>query len=325
HFSSFAETRETVGVNSGTSALHLALLAAGVGPGDEVIAPAMTFLATVSAIEYAGATPVLVDVEPDTYCLDPSRLRETITEKTRAIIPVHLYGQPADMPAILTVARERGISVIEDAAQAHGATLDGRPCGSMGDFAAFSFYPGKNLGACGEAGAVTTDDPDKAQLIRSMRDWGQEGKGNHVNPGFNYRMDGLQGAFLNIKLGHLRKWTDARNRVAERYRELLAGEEELRLPVLRSGSRHAHHVFAILTPERNRIANVMLEAGIGYGIHYSVPIHLHPTSTTLGYSQGDFPVAERIASEELSLPIYPELTDEQMVRIAETLIGALHA
>ncbi len=324
-FASFAGTRETVGVNSGTSALHLALLAAGVKPGDEVIAPAMTFLATVSAIGYAGGTPVLVDVEADTYCLDPSRLRAAITEKTRAIISVHLYGQPADMPAILTIARERGISVIEDAAQAHGATLDGRPCGSMGDFAAFSFYPGKNLGACGEAGAVTTDDPDKAQLIRSMRDWGQEGKGNHANPGFNYRMDGLQGAFLSIKLKHLDEWTEARNRVASRYRELLDGEERVNLPSLRQGAGHAYHIFAILTPERDRIASVMQEAGIGCGSHYPVPIHLHPTSATFGYSHGDFPVAERIASEELSLPIYPELTDEQVVQVAETLIDAHHA
>ena len=325
NFASYTSNSECIGVNSGTSALHLALLAAGVKPGDEVIAPAMTFLATVAAIEYAGGTPVLVDVEADTYCLDPSRLRAAITEKTRAIIPVHLYGQPANMPAILAIARERGISVIEDAAQAHGATLDGRPCGSMGDFAAFSFYPGKNLGACGEAGAITTNDPNKAQLLRSMRDWGQEGKGNHANPGFNYRMDGLQGAFLSIKLKRLKEWTEARNRVASRYRELLDGEERIHLPSLRQGAVHSYHIFAVLTPERDRIASEMQEAGIGCGRHYPVPIHLHPTSAKLGYSEGDFPVAERIASDELSLPIYPELTNEQVDRVAETLIDAHHA
>jgi dTDP-4-amino-4,6-dideoxygalactose transaminase len=319
-FASYTSSLECVGVNSGTSALHLALLAAGVGPGDEVIAPAMTFLATVAAIGYAGATTVLVDVEADTYCLDPSHLRAAITEKTRAIIPVHLYGQPADMPAILAIARERGISVIEDAAQAHGATLDGRPCGSMGDFAAFSFYPGKNLGACGEAGAITTNDPNKAQLLRSMRDWGQEGKGNHANPGFNYRMDGLQGAFLSIKLKRLKEWTEARNRVASRYKELLDGEKGIHLPSLRQGAVHSYHIFAVLTPERDRLASKMREAGIGYGKHYPVPIHLHPTSANFGYSKGDFPVAERIASQELSLPIYPELNNEQVVRVAETLI-----
>ena len=202
-FASYTSSLECIGVNSGTSALHLALLAAGVKPGDEVIAPAMTFLATVAAIEYAGATPVLLDVEADSYCLDPSRLRSAITEKTRAIIPVHLYGQPADMPTILAIAkRARYIPVIEDAAQAHGAIASTVAlAAAMGAFAAFSFYPGKNLGACGEAGAITTNDPNKAQLLRSMRDWGQEGKRqSHENPGFNYRMDGLQGAFLSIKL-----------------------------------------------------------------------------------------------------------------------------
>lgn len=325
NFASYTSNSECIGVNSGTSALHLALLAAGVKPGDEVIAPAMTFLATVAAIEYAGGTPVLVDVEADTYCLDPSRLRAAITEKTRAIIPVHLYGQPANMPAILAIAREQGISVIEDAAQAHGATLDGRTCGSMGDYAAFSFYPGKNLGACGEAGAITTNDSNKAQLLRSMRDWGQEGKGNHANPGFNYRMDGLQGAFLSIKLKRLKEWTEARNRVASRYRELLDGEERIHLPSLRQGAVHSYHIFAVLTPERDRIASEMQEAGIGCGRHYPVPIHLHPTSAKLGYSEGDFPEAERIASYELSLPIYPELTNEQVDRVAETLIDAHHA
>ena len=324
-FASYSSSLECIGVNSGTSALHLALLAAGVKPGDEVIAPAMTFLATVAAIEYAGATPVLLDVEADNYCLDPSRLRSAITEKTRAIIPVHLYGQPADMPTIIAIAKEQNIPVIEDAAQAHGASLHGRPCGAMGAFAAFSFYPGKNLGACGEAGAITTNDPNKAQLLRSMRDWGQEGKSNHTNPGFNYRMDGLQGAFLNIKLKHLNEWTETRNRVASLYRELLDGEERIHLPSLRQGAVHSYHIFAVLTPERDRIASEMREAGIGCGRHYPVPIHLHPTSAKLGYSKGDFPVAERIASEELSLPIYPELTNEQVVRVAETLIDANHA
>lgn len=324
-FAAFTGSREAIGVNSGTSALHLALLAAGVGPGDEVVAPAMTFLATVAAIEYAGAKPVLADVEPDTYCLDATRVEAVLTDKTKAIIPVHLYGQPADVPSLLPLAKQRNLTVIEDAAQAHGASLDGLSCGAMGDLAAFSFYPGKNLGACGEAGAVTTGDAEKARFIRSMRDWGQEGKGVHVNPGFNHRMDGLQGAFLSIKLKRLREWTDARIRLADTYRELLADLEEIQLPVLRPGARHAHHVFAVLTPDRDRVAARMKEAGVSCGVHYPVPIHLHPSTRHLGYARGDFPQAERLAEQELSLPLYPELAEEQAAYVADALRRALRS
>lgn len=324
-FASFTGSSECIGVNSGTSALHLALLAAGIKPGDEVIAPAMSFLATVAAIEYTGATPVIVDVEEDNYCLNPSGLRSAISARTKAIIPVHLYGQPADMTSINAIAQENNIAIIEDSAQAHGASLNGQPCGTMGKMAAFSFYPGKNLGACGEAGAITTNDPEKAHLLRSMRDWGQEGKGNHKNQGFNYRMDSIQAAFLSIKLKRLKEWTESRNRVATLYRELLEGEENITLPSLRKGAVHAFHIFAVLTPERDRIANEMRAAGISCGSHYPVPIHLHPTSSNLGYSKGDFPVAERIATEELSLPIYPELKNEQVVQVVQTLLDAHHA
>lgn len=324
-FASFIGSREAIGVNSGTSALHLALLAAGIGPGDEVVTPAMTFLATAAAIEYAGAKPVLADVEADTYCLDATKVESVLTDKTKAVIPVHLYGQPADVPSLLPLAKQRNLTIIEDAAQAHGASLNGLPCGAMGDLAAFSFYPGKNLGACGEAGAVTTGDAEKARLIRSMRDWGQEGKGVHANPGFNHRMDGLQGAFLSIKLKRLHEWTDARIRIAGTYRELLADLQEIQLPVLRPGARHAHHIFAVLTPDRDRIAARMKEAGVSCGVHYPVPIHLHPSTRRLGYACGDFPNAERLAEQELSLPLYPELTEEQAAYVADALRNALRS
>ena len=324
-FADFTGAEQAIGVNSGTSALHLALVAAGIGPGDEVVAPAMTFLATIAAIEYTGAKPVLVDVEQDTYCLNTRHVEAVLTKRTKAIIPVHLYGQPADIPYLWPIAKEHDLIIIEDAAQAHGASLNGLSCGAMGDFAAFSFYPAKNLGACGEAGAVTTGDAEKARLIRSMRDWGQEGKGVHINPGFNHRMDGLQGAFLSIKLKRLHEWTDARIRLADTYRKLLADLEEIQLPVLRPSARHAHHIFAILTPDRDQIVTRMKEKGVFCGIHYPIPIHLHPSTRHLGGVRGDFPQAERLAEQELSLPIYPELTEEKLIYVADALRSVLRS
>jgi dTDP-4-amino-4,6-dideoxygalactose transaminase len=322
-FARFVGTRYCIAVNSGTSALHLALLAAGIGEGDEVIAPAMTFMATVAAIQYTGATPKLVDIEADSFCLSPKSIEQAITDKTRAIIPVHLYGLPARMSEILAIAEKNDILVIEDAAQAHGAKIGGENCGNLGDLATFSFYPGKNLGACGEGGAVTTDNEDFARLIRSMRDWGQEGKGNHINPGFNYRMDGLQGAALSVKLQYLDKWTKERQRAAARYRELLT-EESIELQIERKEANHVYHIFAILTKERDQISEALQANDISYGIHYPTPIHLQPSFSSLGYSQGDFPMAECIANEELSLPIYPEITDEQIAHVVKHLKKALN-
>jgi len=318
-FANFIGSSNAIGVNSGTSALHLALLACDIGPGDEVIAPAMTFLATVSAIKYSGATPVLVDVEKDTYCINPELIEEAITEKTKAIIVVHLYGHAANVRAIRKIAQKYNLVIIEDAAQAHGASMEGIKCGKLGDIAAFSFYPGKNLGACGEAGAVVTDDQVKADKVRAMRDWGQIDKGNHHYEGFNYRMDGLQGAFLGIKLKHLKKWTSSRIDIAQQYKESLNGVENIILPQTRKDCIHVFHIFAILVSQRDQILERMKAIGIHCGIHYPVSIHLHRNMYDLGYSLGDFPVAEMIASKELSLPLHPYLSESVIDYITKSL------
>ena len=320
-FAAYVGARHAVGVNSGTSALHLALLAAGIGPGDEVIAPAMTFIATVSASEYTGARPVLVDVDPETYTMAPAEIEAAITTHTQALLPVHLYGQPADMDPILEIGRRRGLVVIEDAAQAHGAGYRGRRCGSIGDLACFSFYPGKNLGAFGEGGAVTTNNDRFANTVRMLRDWGQELKGRHRLRGFNYRMEGIQGAVLGVKLRHLEGWTEARRRVARHYRELLRSVSGFVPPVEREEVRHVYHVFAVLTNERDAVRRRLADAGIATGIHYPLPIHLQPCFTDLGYSPVDFPIAERLARTELSLPIFAELTEDQVVRVIGVLEG----
>jgi dTDP-4-amino-4,6-dideoxygalactose transaminase len=324
-FAAFTGTRHAVGVNSGTSALHLALLAAGVGPGDEVIAPAMTFVATAAAIEYTGARPVLVDVEPVTYTLDPAGVEAAITPRTRSIVPVHLYGQCAAMEPILAIARRHGLVVVEDAAQAHGADDGGRRAGGLGDLAAFSFYPGKNLGAYGEGGAVTSDRDDLAAAVRSLRDWGQEGRGNHVLRGFNYRLEGIQGAILGVKMRHIEAWTEARRRAAARYRSLLSGVAGVALPSERPGARHVYHLFAVRVRDRRTVAERLAAEGIATGVHYPLPLHLQPCYRDLGYHAGDFPVAERLAAEELSLPLFPELTGEQIERVAAALTAAVRA
>ena len=319
-FAAYCHTREAIGLNSGTSALHLALLAAGVGEGDEVITVPFTFVASVAAIEYAKATPVLVDIEPDYFTLDPDKLEAAITPRTKAIMPVHLYGQPADMDPILDIARRHGIRVIEDACQSHGSDYRGRRCGSIGDLACFSFYPGKNLGAYGEGGAVTTSDAEMAKKIRLLRSWGEAVRYEHTYRGFNYRMEGLQGAILGVKLHHLEAWTEARRQRAATYRRLLEGTEA-RTPHERPGDRHVYHVFAVRLPQRDAWRAKLAEAGIQTGVHYPIPIHLQPAYTDLGYSRGDFPVAEAVAREVLSLPIYPELSEAQM----ETIASAIHA
>jgi dTDP-4-amino-4,6-dideoxygalactose transaminase len=314
-FAQFCGVRYAVAVNSGTSAVHLALLAAGIQPGDEVITVPCTFVATVAAVQYAGARPVFVDVDPFTYTMDPSRIEQAITSRTRAILPVHLYGNPVEMDSIREVARLHRLAVIEDAAQAHGAEYRGRRCGSLGDLGCFSFYPGKNLGAYGEGGIVTTNDPDRARTIRMLRDWGAEKKYEHVLKGFNYRMEGVQGAILRVKLRYLEQWTNLRIAHAARYAELLA-ESDLTLPYVRAEAKHVYHVYAVLCDRRRELMEFLNARGVQTGIHYPYPVHLLRAYADLGYRAGDFPVSERIAKQELSLPMYPELSESQIITVS---------
>jgi dTDP-4-amino-4,6-dideoxygalactose transaminase len=320
-FAGYCQASEAIGVNSGTSALHLALLAAGIGPGDEVITVPFTFVATVSAIGYTGATPVFVDIEPDYFTMDASKIEAAITPKTKAIMPVHLYGQPADMDPIMEIARRRGLTVIEDAAQAHGSEYHGRRCGSIAEIAGFSFYPGKNLGAYGEGGAITTTRTDVAATCRTLRDWGQEKRYEHRLKGFNYRMDGIQGAILRVKLRHLEAWTEQRRQVAGWYAAAL-DPESVRLPKARPGCRHVYHVYVVRTGDRDKLRDVLGEQGIQTGTHYPIPVHLQAAHADLGYHAGDFPVAEQAAREVLSLPIFPEMTREQVQTVAAAVSEA---
>ena len=317
-FAAYCGRRYGIGVNSGTSALHLSLLAADIGPGDEVITTPFTFVATAAAIHYAGARTVFVDIDPQTYTLDPARLEAAITPRTRAIIPVHLYGQTADMAPILEIAGRHEIMVVEDACQAHGAEYRGRRAGGLGTLGCFSFYPGKNLGAYGEGGMVVTDDPDLARKIRMLRDWGAETKNHHILKGYNYRLESLQAAVLRVKLRRLEAWTEARRDAARRYGELLAGGP-IAAPAERADSRHVFHVYAVRTEARAQLQAAMAALGIHTGVHYPVPVHLQPAYADLGYTAGDFPQAELAAGQELSLPIYPELTSEAQARVVEAL------
>jgi dTDP-4-amino-4,6-dideoxygalactose transaminase len=310
----FAEAHgvaEAIAVNSGTSALHIALLAAAIGPGDEVIAPAMTFTATAAAVAYTGATPVFVDVDPDSFTLDPAKIEARITSRTKALMPVHLYGQPADMDTLMAVAQKHGLLVIEDAAQAHLAELRGRKVGGIGHMAAFSFYPGKNLGAYGEGGLATTSDPELARKMRLLRDWGQEQKYHHKMVAYNYRMDGIQGAVLRVKLRHLEAWTEARRRVAARYQERLANLG-LRPAQEVAGRHHVYHVFSIFHSRRDELQAFLGERKIQTGKHYPVPLHLQEAYQSLRHSAGEFAVSEMVGREQLSLPIYPEMSNEDV-------------
>lgn len=313
-----------VGVNSGTSALHLALLAAGVGPGDEVITPTLTFVATVAAICYTGARPIFIDTDPRSYTIDVARIENAITERTKVIMPVHLYGQPADMDPILEIARRNNLIVIEDAAQAHGAEYKGRRAGGIGDLGCFSFYPGKNLGAYGEGGMVVTNNADYARTIRMLRDWGAERKYEHVLKGYNYRMEGIQGAILRVKLRHLEAWSQARRAHAVRYNELLAGSG-VKTPEEMTYARHVYHIYAVRAPERQALQQALQAKEIQTGIHYPFPVHLLPAHADLGYRQGDFPHSERAAGEVLSLPMYPELTDAQIETVSFAIREAMNA
>ncbi len=315
-FAAFCHSPEAVGMGSGTEALWLPLLACGVGPGDEVITVPGTFMATAEAISYCGARPVFVDIDEVTFTMDPAKLEAAITSRTKAIIPVHLLGQPADMDPILEIARKHGLFVIEDACQAHGAEYKGRRAGSIGDAGAFSFYPGKNLGAFGEAGATVTGNPEIAQVMRVLRDHGQTRKYHHSMVGWNCRMDGIQGAVLSIKLQHLENANARRRENAALYNELLRDVEEISLPVEADYSRHVYHIYAIRTKERDELMRSLTAAGIGCGIHYPVPVHLQEAYQSLGHSKGDFPVSERVAQEFVSLPMYPELTRAQIEAVA---------
>ena len=322
-FASYCGTSECIALNSGTSALHLALLAAGVGPGDEVITVPFTFVASVAAILYAGGRPVLVDIDPRSFTMDPAAIERVITPRTKAILPIHLYGQPADMDPIMEIARCHRLVVIEDAAQAHGAKYKNRAVGSIGDMACFSFYPGKNLGAYGEGGAVTTNSPQYAHTIRMLRDWGQDRKYHHQLRGYNYRMEGFQGAILRVKLRHLEQWTEARRAVVRRYNELLA-EADVETPQEMPWARHVYHVYTLRSRDRNALQAALTAEGVQTGIHYPVPVHLQPAYSDLGYKVGDFPQSEKAAAEVLSLPLFPEMTESQIEAVSRVVQG-VHA
>lgn len=319
-FAAYSGAQIGVAVNTGTSALHLALLAAGVGRGDEVITVPFTFVATVSAIDYTGAKAVFVDIDPTTYTMDATQLEAAITDKTKAIIPVSLYGQPADMDPILAIAKKHGLVVIEDACQAHGAEYKGRRSGSMADMTAFSFYPGKNLGAYGEGGMVVTDNAEYARTIRMLRDWGAEKKYHHVLKGYNFRMEGIQGAVLRVKLKYLEGWTEQRRTAAGHYDRLFAGSS-IQSPKVAAGSRHVYHIYAIRTQHRQAWQDALLAQGIQSGIHYPFPVHMLPAFADLGYKEGDFPHAELAAKEVLSLPMFPELTQAQCEEVARAVLN----
>ena len=321
-FAAYCGTAECIALNSGTSALHLALLAAGVGPGDEVITVPFTFVASIAAIIYAGARPILVDIDPRSFTMDPAAIEAAITPRTKAILPIHLYGQAADMDPIMEIARRHGLVVIEDAAQAHGAKYKGRPVGSIGDLACFSFYPGKNLGAYGEGGALTTNSPEYAQTVRMLRDWGQDRKYHHALHGFNYRMEAFQGAILRVKLRHLERWTEARRAVVSLYNQHLAGSGVER-PTEMPWGRHVYHVYTLRTEDRDGMQTSLLAEGIETGIHYPVPAHLQPAYANLGYGRGDFPHAEAASRQVLSLPLYPELSAQAVAEVAAAVKKAV--
>lgn len=321
-FAAYCETQHAIGVASGTAALQLALRACGVGSGDEVITTPYTFVATAETIVHAGARPVFTDIDPVTYNLDPDRIEAAISPRTRAIVPVHLYGSPADMDRLLDIARGHDLYVIEDAAQAHGARYKGRRAGTFGTAACFSFYPGKNLGAFGDGGMVVTNDPGIAARVRMLRDHGRRAKYTHEVLGYGERLDALQAAVLDVKLRHLDDWNNQRRQVAQQYRDLLAGTG-VGLPDVPPGTEPVYHLFVIRVAERDRVLSEVRAQGIGAGVHYPIPLHLQPAFRHLGYRPGSFPHAERAAQEVLSLPIYPEITPTQLQEVVAALKGSV--
>lgn len=323
-FAGFIGARFAVGVASGTDALHLALRAAGIASGDEVITATNTFYATTAAIELAGARPVLVDCDPATYLIDLAAAGKAITSKTKAIIPVHLYGQVAPMDDVAALAERFKLKVIEDACQAHGAQYKKKMAGSFGCAAAFSFYPGKNLGAFGDGGAITTNDEQIYNDLLALRNYGSPQKYYHPRFGTNSRLDGMQAAVLNVKLKYLKGWNEARARAAERYRKNLAGVKKITLPEPAAHSTHMYHLFVIQSDDdRDRVMDRLAQEGIQCGIHYPIPLHLQKAYSSLGYKEGDFPHAESIAKKIISLPMFPEITDEQVDFVCERLANIL--
>jgi dTDP-4-amino-4,6-dideoxygalactose transaminase len=316
-FASFCQAKWAVGVDSGTSALELALRAYEIGSGDEVITAANSFIASALAISHAGATPVLADIDPDTFTIDVAAIEKAVTPRTKAIIPVHLYGHPADMDPILQLAQRHGLVVIEDACQAHGARYKGKRTGSLGHAAAFSFYPGKNLGAYGDGGAVVTSDHAVAKRLEMLRNYGQKEKYQHMFRGYNRRLDTLQAAVLRIKLKHLEEWNEARRQHAKTYCRLLT-QTGIAVPHASAASQSVWHLYVIRLDQRDAVKEHLAACGISAGIHYPIPIHLQPAYRDLGYQPGDFPVTEEYARQILSLPMYAELTPEILCRVAET-------
>jgi len=322
-YAQYCDTKFCVGVGNGTDSLWFSLLALGIGPGDEVITPPMTFMATAEAITYAGAKPVFVDIDSKTYTIDAKTIEAAITPRTKAILPVHLFGQSADMDPILALAKKYKLVVIEDAAQAQGTLYKGHKAGSLGHAGSFSFYPGKNLGAWGEAGAVTTNDPALREALQMFREHGQKKKYYHDVVGWNGRMDGLQGAVLSVKLKYLDQANNGRRRAAARYNQLLNGTPGVILPSEADYGRHIYHVYAVRVSQRDAVLKQLAERGIAAGIHYPVPVHLQNAYANLGYKRGDFPISEACGETFLSLPMYPELTDQQIDIVVAGLKSSL--
>ncbi len=318
-FADWCEAKHSIGFNSGTSALHVAMQMLGCGPGDEVVTTPFTFIATSWAIVYTGARPVFVDIDEATMNLDPNMIEDAFTPRTKAVMPVHLYGHPFDIDPILAACRQHNIPLVEDAAQAHGARYRGQQVGTFGVMSGYSFYPGKNIGACGEGGALITNDDSLAKRAKSIREHGSSARYYHDEIGYNYRMEGLQGAVLSVQLPHLTAWNQRRRAIAHRYHELLK-DTPLRLPLEAAGAESVYHLYVVRHAARDRLMAHLDANGVGSALHYPHPLHLQKCFSNLGYQQGDFPVAERAARECLSLPIYPELTDEQVDFAAQCIL-----
>lgn len=322
-FSKYCEVQYGVGVNSGTDALHLALMALDIQEGDEVIVPTHTFIATALCVSFCRAKPVFADIEPDTYNIDPQSFQAAITKKTKAVIPVHIYGQPADMDEIAAIARKHGIKIVEDAAQAHGSRYKGRRAGSLGDAACFSFYPTKSLGACGDAGMIVTDNKGIYEKALMLRDYGRRGRYEHKIKGTNSRLDTLQAVVLNAKLKYLDIWNQMRAKNAATYAELLKPLKGVITPITKQDRTHVFQTYAILVPNRDRVVEAMKARGIGVLIHYPIGLHLQEAFAELGYKKRDFPVAEKVAGQVMSLPMFPHMTKEQIEAVVAALKESL--
>jgi len=318
-FAKYCKVKHAVGVNSGTDALYLSLAALDVQVGDEVILPSFTFIATALCVSYTGAKPVFVDIEEETFNIDPNRLKEAITEKTKAVLPVHLYGQPSNMDEINAICKERNIAVIEDAAQAHGADYKDRRVGSLGDMACFSFYPTKSLGAFGDGGMIVTDSMEVYEKTQMLRDYGRKGRYEYKIKGYNSRLDTVQAVILSAKLKHLDQWNKMRNDAAIQYCDILKGLDGVITPTIKEDRTHVFQTFAIRVKDRDNVCEQMQKKGVGVLIHYPIPVHLQEAYSDLGYKKGDFPVSEKIAAEVLSLPMYPHIKKEQIESVCQSL------